>query len=316
MSPARARTSQSAIVAAARDLLEEGGIEAVSMAGVAEQMGIRGPSLYKHVADRNALLSAVATDVALDLGRTLTRAVERAGAGPTVRLRSIATAYRSFALATPRAAGLLFSSIAPGATPTMASQVEAVRPLLDAAEAIVGHARALAAARVLTAFAHGFTDMESAGGLPAGRRGGGGLSTRHLGPAGRVGAGRRRLVQRTGERGARVMAVTRRHHSGMWQSGTLWRPTAPRRATDVSRSGTPQIFERAGARPYLAQLDAAHGPGWCRGGACNRTHQQRDALRVSGLTSLRLPSRRRSRPPQRLEHTIPGWTAREVRPTL
>ncbi len=50
MSPARSRTSDEAIIAAARGLLEEGGLEAVSMASIAERVGIRPPSLYKHFA--------------------------------------------------------------------------------------------------------------------------------------------------------------------------------------------------------------------------------------------------------------------------
>jgi AcrR family transcriptional regulator len=163
MSPARARTSRPAIIAAARDLLEEGGLEAVSMAGIAERVGIRAPSLYKHFGDRSGLIGAVATDVAVDLGRTLARAAERSGADPTARLEALAVAYRTFSLATPRAAALLFAGVAPGAEPTPESQAEAARPVLEVARAIVGPERALAAARVLTAFAHGFTSMESAG---------------------------------------------------------------------------------------------------------------------------------------------------------
>lgn len=163
MSPARARTSRPAIIAAARGLLEEGGLEAVSMAGIAARVGVRAPSLYKHFGDRNGLLGAVVDDVALDLGRSLATAVGRSGADPGERLRALAAAYRSFALATPRAAALLFAAVAPGVAPTPEVNVSAVRPLLDVAAAIVGPARALAAARVLTAFAFGFTSMEAAG---------------------------------------------------------------------------------------------------------------------------------------------------------
>ena len=163
MSPARARTSSEAIIAAARDLLEEGGLDAVSMARVAERVGIKAPSLYKHFGDRSELLAAAATAAVLDLGRTLSAAVERAGEDPAVRLRALAESYRSFALTTPRAAALIFADVAPGATPTFESQTEAARPVLQAAEALVGPERALAAARVLTAFAYGFASMESAG---------------------------------------------------------------------------------------------------------------------------------------------------------
>jgi AcrR family transcriptional regulator len=163
MSPARARTSPAAIIAAARDLLEEGGLDAVSMTGVAERVGIRAPSLYHRFRDRADLLVAVATDVALDLGRALADAVARAGADPAMRLDALAAACRSFALAAPRASALLFAGTAPGVAPTPDAQAEAAKPVLEVAQAIVGPAGALAAARVLTAFAYGFVSMESAG---------------------------------------------------------------------------------------------------------------------------------------------------------
>jgi len=163
MSPARARTSDPAIIAAARDLLEDGGLEAVSMAGIAERVGVRAPSLYKHFGDRSGLLAAVATEVARDLGRELATAVEQAGPDPSAKLDALATAYRSFALAKPRATALLFAGLAPGVEPAPEANATASRPVLHVAEALVGPTRALAAARVLTAFAYGFTSMESAG---------------------------------------------------------------------------------------------------------------------------------------------------------
>ena len=163
MSPAPARTSRAAIVDAASGLLEEGGLEAVSMAAVAERVGVKAPSLYKHFGDRIDLIGAVATEVALDLGRCLAGAVEAAGPDPSARLNALAASYRDFALARPRGSALLFASVAPGTEPSPDSQAIAVRPVLEVAESIVGPSRALAAARVLTAFAHGFASMESAG---------------------------------------------------------------------------------------------------------------------------------------------------------
>ena len=163
MSPAPARTSRAAIIAAARALLEAGGLDSVSMAAVAERVGVRPPSLYKHFDDRGRLLAAVATDVALDLGAVLAAAAEGSGVEPSTRLRAIAIAYRAFALATPRGTALLFAGVAPGSEPSLESQVEAARPVLELAESIVGRADSLSAARAVTAFAHGFTSMEAAG---------------------------------------------------------------------------------------------------------------------------------------------------------
>jgi AcrR family transcriptional regulator len=161
MSPAPARTSLPEILAAARVLVESGGLEAVTMAAVAGHVGVKAPSLYKRFADRTELIAAVATDVATDLGRAMRAAAS--DEDPAARLAARAVAYRSFALASPRSTALLFSGVAPGAEPSPESQVEAARPVLEATEEIVGPARALAAARVMTAFAHGFTSMEAAG---------------------------------------------------------------------------------------------------------------------------------------------------------
>ncbi len=162
VSPTPARTSRAQIVAAARTLLEEEGLEAVTMATVAARVGVRPPSLYKHVRDRGALLEAVAADAAGELGRVLAGAAD-GEVDPEARVAALAHAYRAFAHRAPRAASILFTDLGPGTGAPLEVAAEAARPVVEAAAALVGPADSLAAARVLTSFAYGFTSMEGAG---------------------------------------------------------------------------------------------------------------------------------------------------------
>jgi AcrR family transcriptional regulator len=163
MSPAPPRTSRAAIVAAGRELLESDGLEAVSMATVAARVGVRPPSLYKHVRDHAALLAAIATDAADELGAAVAAAAGPPSDAPEVRLGRLADAFRGFAHRSPRAAAMLFADLGPGTHAPVEAAARAASPVVDVAAALVGPADALAAARVLTAFAYGFTSMEAAG---------------------------------------------------------------------------------------------------------------------------------------------------------
>ncbi len=162
MSPAIARTSNDAIIEAARLLLEAGGPEAVTMQAVADAVGVRAPSLYKRFTDRAALVTALADDVAADLAAAVeppahVRDAQRA-------LRTMATRYRTFAHRSPRAYQLLFGAAGvPGGAPSPGTDALAAAGVLRVATALVGASDALAAARLLVAFAHGFVSMELAG---------------------------------------------------------------------------------------------------------------------------------------------------------
>ena len=132
------------------------------MATVAARVGVRPPSLYKHVRDRAELLDAVAADAAGELGRVLA-GVADADSDPDSRVAALAHAYRAFAHRAPRAASILFTDLGPGAGAPLEVATEAARPVVEAAAALVGPGEALAAARVLTSFVYGFTSMEGAG---------------------------------------------------------------------------------------------------------------------------------------------------------
>ncbi|MYT73534.1 MULTISPECIES: TetR/AcrR family transcriptional regulator [unclassified Streptomyces] len=68
------------ITRASRELIEREGLDALSMRAVAAELGTAATSLYRHVADRDALLVAILEDIAAQLP------VEVAGDTPGARL--------------------------------------------------------------------------------------------------------------------------------------------------------------------------------------------------------------------------------------
>jgi len=148
--PAPERTSLEQIVAAGREILEAEGPSRLTMQAVAAKVGVRAPSLYKRVRDRDALLGLVAAATADELGERLA-AAEGTVAG-------LARACRAFAHERPEGFRLILST---GADPDSLARASA--PVLRTAADLVGEADALEAARLVTAWATGFLTMELAG---------------------------------------------------------------------------------------------------------------------------------------------------------
>lgn len=148
--PSPNRTTNAEVVAAAREILESAGPAGLTMQAVAARVGVRAPSLYKRFHDRDALLAAVVAATVDEIGARLETAAPD--------LRGLATTYRTFAHERPEAFRLVFTPYA---------EEEALRrssaPVLRAAAELVGEEDALAAARLFTAWATGFLQMELAG---------------------------------------------------------------------------------------------------------------------------------------------------------
>lgn len=81
------------IVAAALRILQTEGPAAVTMRRVGAELGIQAPSLYKHVADKGVIEGLLQHHAMADFGRAV------GSASPDAR--SVAAAYRSWALANP-----------------------------------------------------------------------------------------------------------------------------------------------------------------------------------------------------------------------
>jgi AcrR family transcriptional regulator len=144
------------IAAAALELLETEGADALTMRRLAHRLGIRAPSLYKHFEDKAALEAALAAVGLEESAREFEAAVE----GSAEPIRALAHAYRAFALRRPALYRLMTEQPLPRDRLPAGVEERAARPVLDAAGGDE------AAARAIWAFAHGLTMLELNGRFP------------------------------------------------------------------------------------------------------------------------------------------------------
>jgi AcrR family transcriptional regulator len=163
----RAGLDRAAVVAAAADLADAEGLEAVTLARLASHLGVRPPSLYNHVDGLEGLRREIALLGLRELGRRLGRAaIGRSGDAAVVAL---ARAYRTFAREHP---GLYAASIRapdPADTELAAAGGEILEIVLATLSSCgLDGEDALHATRGLRSVIHGFVSLEAAGafGLP------------------------------------------------------------------------------------------------------------------------------------------------------
>lgn len=167
--PTPDRTSLPEIVAAAVDLLESDGLDGVTMNAVAARVGVRAPSLYKRVRNRDGLVRLIAEDALADLAaRTAALADPARHPDPAERLAALARDLRVFARARPGGYRLIFAPPSGEAALDVGAIARASAPLLAATADLAGEERALDAARTVTAWATGFIGMELAGAFQLG----------------------------------------------------------------------------------------------------------------------------------------------------
>lgn len=95
--------SSEGIVDAALALMDEQGIGAASMRAVAERLGVRAMSLYKHFRDRDALLDAVVERIVNELADDPDVPLQPSGQGWRPYLAALARGVRRYARAHPHA---------------------------------------------------------------------------------------------------------------------------------------------------------------------------------------------------------------------
>jgi AcrR family transcriptional regulator len=138
------------IVGVALELLEEEGADGLSMRRLADRLGIRAPSIYKHMADKQELEAAIIS-VGFELQADAFAAAVEGARDP---LRALATAYRRFAGHHPHLYRLMTERELRRDLLTPGAEARAGRYVYEA----VGEDANLA--RAAWAFAHGMTILE------------------------------------------------------------------------------------------------------------------------------------------------------------
>ncbi|MFE2302635.1 TetR/AcrR family transcriptional regulator [Streptomyces sp. NPDC059445] len=126
---------RAACLRAARELLEEDGSAALSLRAVARRAGVSATAPYRHFADRDALVSAVAAEGYRELATNLATAHPT----PTTAedLSAVAVAYVQFALDHP---ALFRAMFAEPCDPTSAERVAATAVISEYVHSIVRRA--------------------------------------------------------------------------------------------------------------------------------------------------------------------------------
>lgn len=162
--PARRRIDQTLVVQTAIELADASSFEAVTLAAVAEQLGIRIPSLYNHVSGLPGLRYRMNLWAMRELGDLLRRAaVGKAGAEAIL---SIAETYRAFAHAHPGVYRLTIRAATPDEPELAAAGQEALDILLAVLRPYeLSTENMLHTVRGLRSVLHGFVDLEVSGGF-------------------------------------------------------------------------------------------------------------------------------------------------------
>lgn len=145
------------IVAAAREILAASGPGAFTMRAVAERIGIRAPSLYKHFADKEALEVALVAEGLAEQADVFEAAVGSGGD----RIGALGRAYRDWALAHAHLYRLMTDKPLPRTQLPPGLEARAARPLVEATGGDVDLARAA------WGLAHGLTSLELAARFPS-----------------------------------------------------------------------------------------------------------------------------------------------------
>ena len=161
---ARAGLSEDRVVVEAERIADEVGLSRLTLAALAESLGVRQPSLYKHIDGMDALQRSIAVRAKTELGEVLGRAA--VGKAGDDAIRALSMAYRRWALEHPGRYSATVRAPQPGDTDDEAASAAVVGVVFDVLAGYDLHGiDAIDATRALRSTLHGFIALESSGGF-------------------------------------------------------------------------------------------------------------------------------------------------------
>jgi AcrR family transcriptional regulator len=159
-----AAKTRRALLDAAADLLDAGGPEAVTLREVGARSGVSRNAPYRHFADKEGLLAAVAAEGWDRLADAL-KAIAATDSAPSTQLRQALMALVELGRKRPHRYQLMFTT--PERDPAAAAQAaaRAQEQLLSIVAGVVGEADALLYGALLFSSAHGVAGLEISGHL-------------------------------------------------------------------------------------------------------------------------------------------------------
>lgn len=164
----RAGLTVARLVHEASALANESGLDALTLAALAERVGVRPPSLYKHVGGLADLHRLVAITARGDLGSAMGAAVVGRSGGDA--LARLSDAYRTWARTNPGVYVLTQGAPDADDEADLAASERAIRVVFDTLSGFdLDEDSLVDATRALRSALHGFVSLEAANGfgLPA-----------------------------------------------------------------------------------------------------------------------------------------------------
>lgn len=160
----RVGLTEDRVVLEAERIADIVGLSKLTLAALAESLGVRQPSLYKHIDGMDALQRSIAVRAKVELAGVLARAAVGKSRGSAVR--SVCLAYRAWALEHPGRYTATVRAPAPGDADDLAASTAAVEVVFGVLSGYdLDGEVAIDATRAMRASLHGFVTLETTGGF-------------------------------------------------------------------------------------------------------------------------------------------------------